>query len=115
MEEDTLQNKLDEGQPSMQSIENPLLNNCDNTQPSVQLCQENESTMKIESNETSPNITHQDNPAVPIQDPESVPTIQLLQDKLKKSDKKIEMLKKKLKLSQLSRRLKKKVFIKGCG
>ena len=111
MEEDTLRSKLDEGQPSMQSIENPLSNKCDNTQPSVQLCQENESTMEIESNETSPNITHQDNPAVPIQDPESVPTIQLLQDKLKKSDKKIEMLKKKLKLSQpRSRRLKKKVF-----
>lgn len=87
-----------------------MSNKYDNTQPSVQLCQENETTMETESNETSPNIIHQDNPAVPIQDPKSVPTIQLLEDKLKKSDKKIEMLKKKLKLSQRSRRLKKKVF-----
>ena len=73
--------------------------------------------MEIESNETSPNIPHQDNPAVPIQHAESVPiqdaepTIQLLKEKLKKSDKKIEMLKKKLKLSQQrSHRLQKKVF-----
>ena len=67
--------------------------------------------MEIETNETSPNTSHQDNLAVPIQDAESVSTIKLLQDKLKKSDKKIEMLKKKVKLSQRhSHRLMEKVF-----
>ena len=113
MEEDTLRSEHDEGQPYVELVEDPLSIKYDETQPgvSVQLCQGNETTMEIESNETSPNIPHQDNPAVPIQDPESVSTIQLLKDELKKSDKKIEKLKKKLKLSQQrSRRLQKKVF-----
>ena len=108
MGEDTLRSELDEGQPCVRLIEHPLPCKYDETQPSVQLCQGNE-TMEIESNETSP-IPHQaipirlypNNPAIPIQDAESVPiqdaepTIQLLKEKLKKSDKKIEMLKKKL-------------------
>ena len=107
MEEDTLRSEHDEGQPYVELVEDPLSIKYDETQPgvSVQLCQGSE------TNETSPNIPHQDNPAVPIQDPESVSTIQLLKDELKKSDKKIEKLKKKLKLSQQrSRRLQKKVF-----
>ena len=74
MEEDTLRSEHDEGQPYVQLVEDPLSIKYDETQPgvSVQLCQGNETTMETESNETSLNIPHQDNPAVPIQDPESV-------------------------------------------
>ena len=68
--------------------------------------------METESNEVSSNTSHRDNLAAPIEDGESVSTIQLLQDKLKKSDKKIEMLKKKL--TTVTSPAEKRFFIKGC-
>ena len=111
IQEESLPNELDQSQSNLPSIEDPLSSNNDQNQPSVQPCYENDTTMEINCNETSPNIPHQDVPAVFLQGTESVPTIPLLKNKLKKSDKKVEILKKKLKLSQQrSRRLQKKVF-----
>jgi hypothetical protein len=111
IQEESLPNELDQIQSNLPSIEDPLSSNNDQNQPSVQPCYENDTTMEINCNETSPNIPHQDVPAVFLQGTESVPTIPLLKNKLKKSDKKVEILKKKLKLSQQrSCRLQKKVF-----
>jgi hypothetical protein len=111
IQEELLPNELDQSQSNLPSIEDPLSSNNDQNQPSIQPCYENDTTMEINCNETSPNIPHQDVPAVFLQGTESVPTIPLLKNKIKKSDKKIEMLKKKLKLSQQrSRRLQKMFF-----